>query len=102
MLKPLLWILCITAVYGLAVLFRFHHVHSESGEWRDRPSAAPPIVHYHGRVYDRSSTKTALRASFTMQGTDAGGGLIYAPTNPNPRTIEVRAYHVYKDYRRAS
>ena len=101
-LKPSLWVLGLVAVYGLAVLFRFHHVHAESGEWRDRPTAQPPRLGYHGHTYDRMATDAARRTGFSFHGAATGGGIILAPKHlPDPATIQVDYRRVYVSYRRA-
>lgn len=100
--KLSIWVLGLIAVYGLAVLFRFNHVHSESGEWRDRPTAQPPLLHYHGQSYNRSATAESRRTHFIRHTSALGGGIVLAPKqDPNPTMLQVEYKGVYVDYQRA-
>jgi hypothetical protein len=87
--------LLVGAVLAVQVL----RVHSEGGEWRLTPSAAPPKIAVDGHEYLRSDQADPpgvqvheLPDGFVEHGTTPGGGTIYEPSSGrgDPATVYVR------------
>ena len=93
-------------VCALAVAFRMYRVNEQTGEWRMRPDADPPILYVDGHLYRRTHRVPArlpwLHA--TSKDTDLGGGLLLLPTSSTdtaPAIIQVRTHERFYDYRLA-
>jgi hypothetical protein len=101
-LKKSLWAFGFLLVCGLAVVIRLNYVHSESGEWRMRPSAEPRILRFDGHLYHREGVGFVKQAGFVKHGTDLGGGYIMAPPDGGvPPLIQVHNLRSFYDYQLA-
>jgi hypothetical protein len=102
MLKNTLWGVGFVLACALAIAIRLEYVHRESGEWHLRPSAEPPMLRYHGHVYDRDGRGTFKDTGYVKNGKDLGGGTILAPVASGvPDVIQVHNLRSYYEYRLA-
>jgi hypothetical protein len=86
-----MWLLIFLLACAAAAGIRLVHVHRESGEWRMRPSAEPPILRFNGHVYNRVGSGATKEIGFVKGVDDLGGGKIFAPRGAGvPETIQVR------------
>jgi hypothetical protein len=86
---------------GIAALgHRVEQVHSETGEWRLSPSAAPPRLHVDGHDYARAGRAPELpkgTIDVSGLGTNDGGGFMYRPPMAKPTGPVPTVIHVYDD-----
>ena len=82
-------VLAAVGVYGGVHLVQ---VHQESWQWCWTPPAAPPLVAYRDRHYQRGSDQAQLPPDSHPLGHTAGGGLIFGPAQNEfvPTGITVR------------